>query len=795
MNEPDPLREDDDAIVTRSSTAVAALVVLGLGVAVGAFAFGAPPRFDPVESAGPVVRLALLSLLPELAVHLAIAAGVGLVVACGRTGIRAGRGAMALVLLLLFGAATMVPLPAGLHETLSPFTAETYAALAADWPDRARPLSLWPDGTWRTLLLLLGMLGTYLAVRTAVRERGSGVVRGILAGIVAIAVLQSGYGLYETLLGDDTILGFGKVSSKGAVTGTFIHRTMFAVWAGMGCTAALALSVGAWRAGHRVGSVLLVLAAVLTGCASFLSLSRLGFAAVLAGAFVTLACLAIVARRSGRAGPSLAVFAVAVLVPTVGLMAAVMNPAFAERMGYFVGLVQERPGPVEPRIATWTAAWRLAEQAPVLGTGPGSFARAVHLTQTVDSPEEAWFAHSDPLNVITDMGWVGFALVFWWVFAALRPVRASLGTDTRPALLSCGAVGGATVVLVASLADFQTQFPVVALPFAALMAVPGAVVDASRYHDDEDERGLPVRTLSLAAGLVVMVGIAIQPLRGWMDRWAELESGGPHGTTVAERELRRGRALLEEIATADDPRSRLARARIALETATLEDPLLDQAHFQLAVVQLVSGEGQEAALRSLGRARHVSRGHAALNLRIADTYLRLIGTQPNPYGPPGDDAPAAMREAGALEPALFSAAWRLADEYGFSADTRLRMVPERAHALMTLARWLENDALHERSGRDGRMGREERVAAARDALRRAVEAEPWNGRARVAYGRALAAAGREDDAFAQFKRAVEVEGSSEGVRRDAARGMRSVDAEPAARALFEELELPWPRVE
>lgn len=754
--------------------AVAALVALAVGVTVGAVLFGAPPRFEPAESASPGVALFLESLTPVLLVHLSVAVACGLLVASGPAAVLASRAALPLRLLLAFALLSLVPLPPVVHELISPFTAETYATLAADWPDRWRPFTLWPAGTGRVVLLLLGMLAATAAVRVAVRERGERVVVVLLAGIATLATLECLYGLGETWLGDDTILGFSKVSSRGAVTGTFIHRTMFAVWAGMGATAATALGVRAWT-GETRRTGLAAVCAVVVGVALVAaqqSNSRLGFAAALAGVFVAFAALAWVSRAAGRAGPSRVALALGLLVPVAGLGGALLDAEFAQRMGYFVGYVQERPGPVEPRLATWAATWDLFGGAPVLGTGPGAFARAVHLTQTVDSPEEAWFAHSDPLNVLSDMGIVGFALAVWWVAASLRSVGGVLRAGGTRAVLCCGAVGGAAVALVASLADFQTQFPVVAIPFAALLAVPGALAT------DLDGDRSAVSPSWMALGIATIVVIAVFPVRGWWDRYSTLSDGGPHGATAAERDLRRGRKLLEQAATADDPRAEVTRAVQALERATLADPLLDHAHFHLAVARLVAGEGPEAALRSWGRARHVSRGHAELNLRIGDAYLRVLGTAPNPHGPAGDDALAALREAGALEPAMFSAAWQLAEEYRLSVESRKRLVPDRAHALRKLAGWLR---------------REKKLPdEARRALERAVEVEPWDGRARIDLAQVLAEADEREAALLHFVRAVEVAGESEGVRRDAARGFVGLDAETDGRALFDDLGLTWP---
>lgn len=730
---------------SRRAPAAAAILLAG-AVAVGVVFLGAPPRFT-AGSAGPqALREFLASLAPLSIVEAAAAVALGLLVAseCLRRespalpgGPTASRTRLPLVLLLVLGLLQLVPLPAGVLSVVAPFSAETYGALTAVGDERLRPMSLWPAGTTHALFNLAGVIAATTATWTLVRgERGRRNATLILLFVAAVAAAQSAHGLVATKLGDDRLLGtFEKASGNGRVTGTFIHGTMMAVWAGMGACAALGLAALATSGRRAALAAAAVIAALVCVVAAFFSLSRLGWAAVGVGALTTWSLVAALLWRAGRRWSAVAMGVAAALLVVAAVAAALLTHAFRERVGYLAG----PSGFTDLRIPTWRSTWALFLESPVLGTGLGSFGRAIHLTQSIDCPQELWFAHSDPLNLLSDVGVVGAALGAWWVFAVLRRGLPSLASaDAATRCLGAGALGASVVVLVASLGDFQTQFHVVAIPFAALITLPAALADASSPAPDDEPRTwvLPPKLVAAVVAAAALA-VAASPVVASVVRVRELRESGATGATRAEALVAQGRALLAQAPTSAAPRWELTRAENKLREAAHLDPLLDDAHLWTAFAALMLDEPSDDVLRALGRARRVARGHAQTNLVAGQMYLTLLETAPAPFGPPGDGAVAALREAGALEPKAFSAAWEACEKSRATLDTLRAITPDRGHAKIRLAGHLQS------------LGRkDDAINVLMDQLGR----EPWDLDVSTRLAAAFRDAGREADGRAFFER-------------------------------------------
>jgi O-antigen ligase len=721
----------------------AAAILLAGAVVLGALFLGAPPRFSAGESGPQALRRFLVSLTPLSIVEAAAALALGVLVAAeclrrGSPGLPGGpaasRARLPLVLLLVFGLAQLVPLPAAVLGVVAPFSAQTYASLTSAGDETLRPISLWPDGTVHALFNLTGVIAatsaTWVLVRGANARRNAAIV---LAFVAAVASAEAAHGFVTTKLGGDRLLGvFEKASDNGRVTGTFIHATMLAVWAGMGACAALGLAaVAAFR--RRAGLVVLAgAAASLCAAAAFWSLSRLGFAALVAGTATTWALVALTLRREGRPRAAVASLVVAATLVVAAVAAALVVPAFRERVGY---LFTPR-GLEDLRFPTWRSTWDLFLESPLIGTGLGTFGRAIHLTQSIDCPQELWFAHSDPLNLLSDVGVVGAALAAWWLAAAVRDGAPALrSADVATRCLAAGAFGAAVVVVVASLGDFQTQFAVVAIPFAALVTIPAALAAESAQDAAPRAGRVPPKIAACVAAAIALAVAAVPPFASCR-RNKELRKGDETGATRAEALVAQGRSLIAHAPTLKAPtREVLAAAESKLLEASRLDPLLDDAHLWTAFAAFALDEPRDDVLRALGRARLVARGHAQTNLVAGQMYLALLGTSPAPYGPPGDGAVAALREAGALEPKAFSAAWALCAKSNVSIDTLRAITPDRGHAKITLAEHLQS------------LGQNDDAI---DVLMHQLGREPWDVDVSTRLAPAMRAAGREAEGRAFF---------------------------------------------
>ncbi len=733
---------------TRPDTArrlpVVAAWVLVVAVLQGMLAFGAPPRQSLASATEPWKSL-LESLLPLATLQSAIVLALGLllVTGClrsGRASLLGGAAArsarLPLLLLLALGLLHALPLPAALLRIVAPHSAQVWADLAPTGDSAMRPLTLWSDGTFHALYTLAGvlvassLLWALIGERRVASDGGEDRLRpvvGLFWLILGVAAAESAYGLYETLLGDDAILGFGKVSNGGSVTGTFIHRTMLAVWAGMGLCVGLGLAARALLGGERrlgVATAALALAAVC-GIAAGLSQSRLGLVAVAAGCAVTV--LALLPTASRRGGPRV-VAGFLLLASVTAVVAGALvwsSEAFQTRLGYLFG----QGGLSDPRFAAWRSTLDLFGRAPLTGTGIGSFGRAVHLTQSVDATEELWFAHSDPLNLLSDAGLIGFALGAWWLVGLIRRGLPALRSDQAGvAMCAASAFGAAAVVLTASLGDFQTQFPVVALPFAALLIAPAAL--AAMRDEEPARRPWPVPAAVLAGGLaLVLAGLAVLPPARALARRSRA-GGESVEATEAERLVAQAKRTMGSLSKLDGAtaHTQLEGAVVDLREATRLDPLLAEAHLFLGLAGLYVEDDRDEVLRSLGRARLVSRGHAAVNLTIGKTYLSLFGTGPAPYGPDDDSALEALREAGALDPDAFAVAWELCAGAGYGEEAMKAIVPPRAHAYVRLGRYVFS---------------RKPVLESLEPFIRALELEPWHTPAAVRLAKGYVQLGRE----------------------------------------------------
>lgn len=230
-----------------------------------------------------------------------------------------------------------------------------------------------------------------------------------------------------------SVLG-GRAGPPGhpGLTGPFANHNALALYLGLGMMAGLGLRLSdpagdlAPPLARRLTGLVHWLGIGLIGLALLASLSRVGAAAALAG----LACLTALAPRGRRRAP-----ARALVVST--LLGAFAAPALIDR--FF------RLGPdIDGRRELYAQVVDLIRNAPVLGYGPGHFARAFEAVEhpPVD-PGRVWaHAHSSVLNALVELGPLVGALPFLAalvVFVRLTR-RALRHSDARAATAAAALV-------------------------------------------------------------------------------------------------------------------------------------------------------------------------------------------------------------------------------------------------------------------------------------------------------------------------------------------------------------------
>ena len=303
------------------------------------------------------------------------------------------------------------------------------------------------------------------------------------AMLTAVAVGAAGYALYGLVVdlsGANTILWLDKTAYPDVVTATFVNRNSFATFAGLGLLCATAMIVvrlrraGANTSGLRetirrlIGeayarSGLLLCGWLVLAVALVLTESRGGAAASVLALLVFFASLAL---RRGVSPRSLILPAVAVVLAATAVF---------DMSG----------GGLERRLWTSASDWqgraeihertRVAiRDAPVLGTGLGTFAEVYRLYRSDLLGTGVKRAHNDYLEIALELGVPAAAGFVAGLFAlALVCAGGVLARRRNPELAAAG-VGACALVGAHALVDFSLQIPAVAATFALVLGAATA---------------------------------------------------------------------------------------------------------------------------------------------------------------------------------------------------------------------------------------------------------------------------------------------------------------------------------
>ena len=310
------------------------------------------------------------------------------------------------------------------------------------------------------------------------RERSRSVLTAVAMGSAGYAL----YGLVVKFSGADTILWFEKTAYHGLVTGTFVNRNSFATFAGLGllCTTA-ALREALKRAGegapgpqerlrrllveepHRNG--ILLGAWFVLAVALLLTESRAGTAASVLALLVFFSTLAM---RRGVSARSL-ILPAAVLTLAAAALADLSGEGLERRLW-------TTRADWETRSEIYEQTGKAIRDAPVFGTGLGTFEAVYRVYRTGRIGATVAMAHNDYLEIALELG-VPAAVCFLGALGGLALVCAA-GIFTRRRNAALPAAGFAACVLVGThaLVDFSLQIPAVAATFALVL---GAAVAQS----------------------------------------------------------------------------------------------------------------------------------------------------------------------------------------------------------------------------------------------------------------------------------------------------------------------------
>ncbi|MGH9870459.1 MAG: O-antigen ligase family protein [Candidatus Polarisedimenticolia bacterium] len=368
----------------------------------------------------------------------------------------------------------IVPLPAGLVDTLSPHTWTLKAQFSPEAPVYTS-LSLDPYATWRSCLRIMCWTLAALIVRhNAVDLKGRLVVVG---GMVAGGLFQAGYGLFEFISGRQHIFGYQKKYFTDVATGTFISRNNYAGYLEMTIPFALALAVlclgraatrheiilrrrRAWASGRGTFRALLCLmGAFLMMTALLMSRSRMGIISIafaLVGGALTLG----LHGRSRR-------FAIAA-VGVAGLAALFASQIDILPVVRRFQSLQHEFGSGYGRLKVWTDAIGAVQAYPLLGSGLGTWELAFSPFRTDQAPLKVDFAHNDYLEFAAEAGLVGVSILGIGALLALRRQGRQPSSDGRDDEVALAAGIGLLALALHSFTDFHLSIPADALAAAVL---------------------------------------------------------------------------------------------------------------------------------------------------------------------------------------------------------------------------------------------------------------------------------------------------------------------------------------
>jgi len=363
----------------------------------------------------------------------------------------------------------MIPLPVSWVELIAPHRGEIHRAFAEISPEAGlATISVVPSATMTHLLRIAGYTVLFFLVRE-VAWRMSERPWAVAIPIIAVAGGEALLGVFQHYIG----------GSERIATGTYVNHNHFSGLLEMSAPFALMYTIALMhrtRRGRRtpVGPALKACAALtlatLTLVGIVFSYSRAGFVAVLA-ALLAIGTLG-VWKSSRRRIKLLAVVGVAVVV----VMAFVFLPpdAFIAR---YARIATVETFAAEGRVPLWTETLDLIRYYPLFGCGLGAY-RAAFLEHKVSWPLVTDdYAHNDYLQLLAEMGVIGFAIgvaVVLILFAkTLRALQRDSHFERRCLALAC--IGSMAAIAVHSITDFNLYLPANALLLAWILGVSSAL--------------------------------------------------------------------------------------------------------------------------------------------------------------------------------------------------------------------------------------------------------------------------------------------------------------------------------
>lgn len=394
--------------------------------------------------------------------------GIAAVILFGLAWIRRERlydvpGLWPLLLLVVFIAVQIVPLPGGLVKVIAPASYEAYAPLFAIGGDQWIPLTLHQKGTLQELFRI-GSYALFYCVTVqllsshAILKRTLSFVIWLAASIAFLAIIQQ-------VSSPDTLFWFRPAPDRTSPFGPWVNPNQYAGFMEMLSPLAIALFLFYKPRVNRGESprervvafftmsganlhLLYGLAAVVVTMSVFVSLCRGGILTISVAILIFMLLYNLKRPQQGRG---------AVVVITCCILVTVSWFGWDTVIAEFDRGVDAAGELRDGRFDIWKDTFRIITAFWSFGSGFGTFVDVYPSYTTI--PAEVIFdhAHNDYLELLTDGGIAGFGLAAWFVVAVIGHGWGMIKArrDQYASLLGIGALTGILAMLLHSITDFN----------------------------------------------------------------------------------------------------------------------------------------------------------------------------------------------------------------------------------------------------------------------------------------------------------------------------------------------------
>lgn len=452
-------------------------------------------------------------------------------------------------------------------------------------------------GTWALMALVFGLAVN--GVRLAVTRRW------LARGVVGWALLGVGAQFYQRLV-DPSWLPMGRTQADQFLersSGTFGVPNSQAAFLLLILPAVVVTAWDARRSRTLRGAAAGAALALVAGLG--LTVSRGAWLATMA---VAVGWPLLAGRRPWRQRFAIAGGVAAVLV-VLGGAVYTGSTTVRERFAALVTDAGERTRPI-----MWRGAVELFKDAPVTGTGAGSYNVLFERHRPAGFRDEPQWAHNDYLNTLSDYGAAGFLLSFGWV--ALVMMRAWWRGRARSPLAAEAGWFAVAVFGVTLLIDFHLKIP--ALGMMAALVVAGLWWESARGEtsaaasSNADRRSGAGRRWFAVLGLGGVVAALVLVARPFY---------------AAEGSRYAARRDLDGLAGEENPAREAAvaaKSKAALQSVVATYPGHAQAWADLAYADVLSVRHVPDAWHEAGRrAEEAARRALAGSADVPEYWLRL----------------------------------------------------------------------------------------------------------------------------------------------------------------------------